>query len=135
MTFPEISIYLPKNRNWLPIYGENILLNTKYFNNELSINSSPGKTNNNMNTWTLLAQTLLNLVAEGAKLGEFLAKFNLSEETLDNLLCLDNKLKPAWNLIKVSSNSKKLKLVFSILLMLKLSGAVHSKPKLKIFFY
>ena len=54
-----------------------------------------------MNTWTVLAQTLLNLVAEGAKLGEFLAKFNLSEETLDNLLSLDNKLKPAWALIKV----------------------------------
>merc|ERR1719336_1901945 len=67
-----------------------------------------GKTNNNMNTWTLLAQTLLNLVAEGAKLGEFLAKFNLSEETLDNLLCLDNKLKPAWNLIKDLSSSVEL---------------------------
>jgi len=67
-----------------------------------------GKTNNNMNTWTLLAQTLLNLVAEGAKLGEFLAKFNLSEETLDNLLSLDNKLKPAWNLIKDLSSSVEL---------------------------
>merc|ERR1711874_789750 len=51
-----------------------------------------GKTNNNMNTWTLLAQTLLNLVAEGAKLGEFLAKFQLSEERLDSLLSLDTRL-------------------------------------------
>jgi len=67
-----------------------------------------GKTNNNMNTWTVLAQTLLNLVAEGAKLGEFLAKFNLSEETLDNLLSLDNKLKPAWALIKDLSSSVEL---------------------------
>ena len=54
-----------------------------------------------MTTWSLLAQTLLTMVSEGAKLGEFLAKFNLSEETLDNLLSMDNKLRPAWTLIKV----------------------------------
>ena len=32
-----------------------------------------------MTTWTLLANTLLDLVAEGAKLGEFLANFQLTE--------------------------------------------------------
>ena len=67
-----------------------------------------GKTNNNMNTWTLLAQTLLNLVAEGAKLGEFLAKFQLTEERLDSLLSLDTKLKPAWALIRDLSSSEEL---------------------------
>jgi len=72
-----------------------------------------GKTNNNMNTWTLLAETLLSLVAEGAKLGDFLAKFNLSEQTLDNLLSLDNKLRPAWTLIKDLSSSVSLTTVSS----------------------
>ena len=67
-----------------------------------------GKTNNNMNTWTLLAQTLLNLVAEGAVLGEFLAKFQLTEERLDSLLSLDTKLKPAWALIRDLSSSVEL---------------------------
>ena len=55
-----------------------------------------GKSNNNLSTWTLLAQSLLGSVAEGVKLGAFLAKFHLSESTLANLLNLDNKLKPAW---------------------------------------
>ena len=49
----------------------------------------------------MLAQTLLSLVSEGAKLGQFLAEFNLTEETLDSLVNLDNKLRPAWSLIKV----------------------------------
>ena len=49
----------------------------------------------------MLAQTLLSLVSEGAKLGQFLAKFNLNEETLDCLVNLDNKLRPTWSLIKV----------------------------------
>ena len=61
-----------------------------------------------MNTWTLLAQTLLNLVAEGAKLGEFLAKFQLTEERLDNLLSLDTKLRPAWAVIRDLSSSVEL---------------------------
>ena len=55
-----------------------------------------GKSNNNMNTWSLLAQSLLTSVAEGVKLGAFLVQFNLAETTLANLLSLDNKLKPAW---------------------------------------
>ena len=41
-------------------------------------------------------------MAEGVKLGAFLAKFHLSESTLANLLNLDNKLKPAWLNIMVS---------------------------------
>ena len=53
-------------------------------------------------TWALLARTLLSCVAEGAKLGPFLAKFHLSESTLANLLNLDNNLKPAWINIMVS---------------------------------
>merc|ERR1712032_176851 len=55
-----------------------------------------GKTNNNLNTWSLLARTLLSLVAEGAVLGAFLARFSLSESSLASLLSLDNTLKPAW---------------------------------------
>ena len=61
-----------------------------------------------MSTWTLLANTLLDLVAEGAKLGEFLAKFQLSEERLDSLLSLDTKLKNAWALIRNLSGSEEL---------------------------
>jgi len=63
-----------------------------------------GKSNNNLSTWTLLAQSLLGSVAEGVKLGAFLAKFHLSESTLANLLNLDNKLKPAWiNIMELSN--------------------------------
>ena len=40
--------------------------------------------------------TLLTIVAEGASLGAFLAKFHLSENTVNSLVNLDNKLKPAW---------------------------------------
>merc|ERR1719422_147970 len=55
-------------------------------------------------TWALLARTLLSCVAEGAKLGPFLAKFHLSESTLANLLNLDNNLKPAWiNIMELSN--------------------------------
>ena len=43
-----------------------------------------------------MAKTLLSLVAEGAVLGAFLARFSLSESSLASLLSLDNKLKPAW---------------------------------------
>ena len=67
-----------------------------------------GKSNNNLSTWTLLAQSLLGSVAEGVKLGAFLAKFHLSESTLANLLNLDNKLKPAW--INIMVRELKLKL-------------------------
>jgi len=63
-----------------------------------------GKTNNNLNTWSLLARTLLSLVAEGAVLGAFLARFSLSESSLASLLSLDNKLKPAW--INIMEQSK-----------------------------
>ena len=66
---------------------------------------SSGKSNNNLSTWTLLAQSLLGSVAEGVKLGAFLAKFHLSESTLANLLNLDNKLKPAWINIMVRNSS------------------------------
>ena len=61
-----------------------------------------------MTTWTLLAQTLLGLVAEGAKLGQFLANFQLAEERLDSLLSLDTTLKPAWALIRDLSSSVEL---------------------------
>ena len=70
--------------------------------------SLSGKTNNNMTTWTLLAQTLLGLVAEGAKLGQFLANFQLAEERLDSLLSLDTTLRPAWALIRDLSSSVEL---------------------------
>ena len=63
-----------------------------------------------MTTWTLLAQTLLGMVAEGARLGEFLAKFQLTEERLDSLLSLDTKLRPAWALIIELSSSEEFSL-------------------------
>ena len=66
-----------------------------------------------MSIWSELAMTLLTIVAEGASLGAFLAKFHLSENTVNSLVNLDNKLKPAWmNLmvrfwIKLSNDSCK----------------------------
>ena len=54
------------------------------------------KSNNNLSIWSELAMTLLTIVAEGASLGAFLAKFHLSENTVNSLVNLDNKLKPAW---------------------------------------
>merc|ERR1719468_768097 len=63
-----------------------------------------GKSNNNLDTWALLARTLLSSVAEGAVLGSFLARFSLSESSLASLLSLDNTLKPAW--LNITEQSK-----------------------------
>jgi len=61
------------------------------------------KSNNNLSIWSELAMTLLTIVAEGASLGAFLAKFHLSENTVNSLVNLDNKLKPAWmNLMELT---------------------------------
>ena len=69
-----------------------------YFSTDFS-----GKSNNNLDTWALLARTLLSSVAEGAVLGTFLARFSLSESSLASLLSLDNTLKPAWlNIVEQS---------------------------------
>jgi len=50
----------------------------------------------NLATWSQLASVLLSCVSEGAKLGEFLVKFTLTESTLDKLVTLDAKQKSAW---------------------------------------
>jgi len=58
-----------------------------------------------VNTWTQLASVLLSSVGEGAKLGEFLVKFTLTETTLDRLIQLDKKQKPAWMKIMALSSA------------------------------
>jgi len=47
-------------------------------------------------TWNQLTAVLLSCVSEGVKLGEYLGKVTLTENTLDKLITLDANQKAAW---------------------------------------